>query len=121
MASFTCLIQHSPWQGQHSYSAYQFCKAAIAQGHQIRQVFFYGDGVAHGHSATHISGDELNMQQRWLELGQQHQVPLVVCATVAARHGLDEAHSGALAVGFHAGGLAEYTEAVVLSDRLVQF
>lgn len=122
MASFTCLIQHAPHQGHHSYSALQFCEAALRQGHQIRQVFFYADAVVHGNALMDIPSDELNMQQRWQDFASTHHVPLVICATVAARHGVVEGSAPPnLAAHFHAGGLAEYIEAVATSDRLVQF
>lgn len=119
MTSFTCLIEHAPNQGQHSYSALQFCQAAIAQGHQVEQVFFYGDAVSHGHAHVDIPSDEVNMQQRWQAFAQEHAVPLVVCATVASRHGVADGVN--LASGFIASGLTDYMEAVVNSDRLVQF
>ncbi|RUO33310.1 sulfurtransferase complex subunit TusD [Aliidiomarina soli] len=127
MASITCLIQHSPEQGHHSYSAYKFCQAAVAKGHQIKQVFFYGDAVHHGNALAHQSADEQDVRQLWQSLASNHQFPLVICATVAARHGivaagdLKDFSDGNLAPGYHAGGLAEYMEAVATSDRLVQF
>lgn len=122
MASFTCLLQHAPHQGHHSYSALQFCEAALRQGHEIRQVFFYGDAVQHGNALLQIPSDELNMQMRWQAFAKEHQVPLVICATVGARQGVTEEGQGAnLAGHFHAGGLAEFTEATAQSDRLVQF
>ena len=119
MSSFTCLVVHGPHQGQHSYSALQFCRAALQQGHQVRQVFFYGDAVAHGNAHLEIPSDEINMQQRWQAFADEHNIPLVICATVASRHGIDESKN--LASGFVASGLTEYMEAVVDSDRLVQF
>lgn len=127
MASLTCLIQHSPAQGHHSYSAYKFCAAALRQGHQITQVFFYGDAVAHGNRLAVQHSDEADVQALWQSLATEHKVPLVVCATVAARHGIHPADAltdtaqGNLAEYFSAGGLAEYIEAVANSDRLVQF
>lgn len=127
MASITCLVQHSPAQGHHSYSAYKFCQAAIHQGHKITQVFFYGDAVAHGNRLAVQHSDDQDIQALWQALSTAHDVPLVVCATVAARHGvhpensLRKAKHGNLAERFSAGGLAEYIEAVANSDRLVQF
>lgn len=127
MASLTCLIQHSPAQGHHSYSAYKFCEAALRQGHTITQVFFYGDAVAHGHCLATQHSDEVDVQALWQGLAEHHSVSLVICATVAARHGIYPADAltdpaqGNLAEHFSAGGLAEYIEAVATSDRLVQF
>lgn len=127
MASLTCLIQHSPTQGHHSYSAYKFCAAALRQGHSITQVFFYGDAVVHGNRLATQHSDEVDVQALWQDLAKQHAVPLVICATVGARHGvypadaLTDPAQANLAEHFSAGGLAEYIEAVATSDRLVQF
>lgn len=119
MTTFTCLVAHGPQQGQHSYSALQFCIAAVQQGHQIRQVFFYGDAVQHGNAHLDISSDEFNIQQRWQQFAGEYAVPLVICSTVASRHGVQEGAN--LAPGFVASGLTEYIEAVANSERLVQF
>lgn len=121
MASFTCLVQRSPSQGQHSYSAYQFCLAALQNGHQIQQVFFYADAVNHGNRYLSLSSDEQNMQALWQQLSGDYQVPLIVCATVGARHGVLGSTEPELADSFSAGGLAEYMEAVAISDHLIQF
>lgn len=127
MASFTLLIQHGPQQGHHSYSALQFAEAALHKGHRINQVFFYGDAVHHGNAVAHQPGDEQDISALWAEFSSRTEVPLVICATVAARHGvvaaneLQEFSAGNLASGYAAGGLTEYTEALANSDHLVQF
>lgn len=125
--SFTCLVQHSPEQGHHSYTAYKFCQAALSKGHQIKQVFFYGDAVSHGNAVATRSSDELDVRALWQDLAAEFKFPLVICATVAIRHGIAAANDlqsfpqGNLAAGYESGGLTEYMEAVVNSDRLVQF
>jgi len=42
---FGILVNEGPYQHQASDSAYLFCKAALAKGHEIHRVFFYHDGV----------------------------------------------------------------------------
>lgn len=123
MTTFTCLVTHGPHQGQHSYSALLFCIAAVQQGHKINQVFFYADAVVHGNAHLDIPSDEFNMQQRWQAFASEHSIPLVICTTVASRHGVHECvhESASLASGFVASGLTEYMESVVTSERLVQF
>lgn len=120
MASFTCLLQHSPSQGQHSLSAYKFCCAAVEAGHQITQVFFYADAVGHGNPNLNFSQDEQNMQKLWQQFSRNFSVPLVVCATVATRHGVIDS-TQKLAKHFSAGGLAEFMATTATSDHLVQF
>ena len=43
--NFGILVNEGPYTHEASDSAYQFCKAALATGHQIQRVFFYHDGV----------------------------------------------------------------------------
>ncbi|MGX5913891.1 sulfurtransferase complex subunit TusD [Aliidiomarina sp. Khilg15.8] len=127
MASFTLLVQHGPQQGHHSYSALQFAEAALQKGHRILQVFFYGDGVLHGNAIAHQPGDDQDISALWAKFSAKTEVPLVICATVAARHGvvaaneLESFNAGNLATGYASGGLTEYTEALASSDHLVQF
>ena len=42
---FGILVNEGPYQHQASDSAYLFCKAALAKGHEIHRVFFYHYGV----------------------------------------------------------------------------
>jgi tRNA 2-thiouridine synthesizing protein D len=42
---FGIVVNEGPYQHQASDSAYLFCKAAIAKGHEVWRVFFYHDGV----------------------------------------------------------------------------
>ena len=126
---FSLAVYSAPYSSQASYSAYQFAIAALNQGHSLHRVFFYQDGV---HNATNLAAppqDELNLQQAWQRLAQDHNLDLVVCIAAALRRGIiddGEANrynkpSHNLAPEFTLGGLGQLVEAAVISDRLISF
>ena len=47
-AMILALLVTAPPQHEQAWHALHFCEAAIAKGHTIERVFFYGDGVLHG-------------------------------------------------------------------------
>lgn len=97
-----------------SLLAYQYAQAAVASGHQIDMVFFYQSAVRFGaDDCIHPLAD------KWLELSATHNIPLVLCTTVAeTEYGLNEKR---IRSGFHHGGLTEFAQATALADQVVQF
>ncbi|KFZ31888.1 hypothetical protein IDSA_04200 [Pseudidiomarina salinarum] len=97
-----------------SLLAYHYAQAAVASGHQIDMVFFYQSGVRFG------GADEKHpLTDKWLELSAHHNIPLVLCATVAeTEYSIGEE---TLRPGFHNGGLTEFAQATALADQVVQF
>jgi tRNA 2-thiouridine synthesizing protein D len=112
------LVNEGPYQHQASDSAYLFCKAAIARGHEIQRVFFYHDGVNNANKLTEPPQDDRNIVQRWTQLAQQHGVDLVVCVAAALRRGIKPEN---LAPGFRISGLGQLVESGIKADRLVVF
>lgn len=118
-----------PYSRQANQTALQFCRAALRQGHQIKRVFFSGDGV---HSATRLGvppQDELHLYSGWIELARQHQVELVVCISACLRRGIVDPGEAAryqlagsnLAPEFVIAGLGQLVDAALESDRLITF
>jgi len=126
---FGILINEGPYTHQASDTAYQFTKAALEKGHEIFRVFFYHDGVNNGTRLTIPPQDDRNIQTRWTELAQQHDLDMVVCIAAAQRRGiLDENEAkrqgkdaNNIAPGFRISGLGQLIEAGIQSDRLVVF
>lgn len=126
---FAIQVNASPNQSNTGYSAYQFIKAALAQGHDVFRVFFYHEGVYHAFKHNTPPDDEIQLTRCWSELAQQHQVDLVVCISAAQRRGLlhdDEAQRRGkqdddLAAGFRIGGLGQWVEALLEADRVIVF
>ena len=123
------VVNEGPYTHQASDSAYQFTKAALAKGHEIYRVFFYNDGVNNGTRLTVPPQDERNIQEPWTELGQAHDLDLVVCVAAAQRRGvLDESeakrhgkNADNIAPGFRISGLGQLIDAGIASDRVVVF
>ncbi len=112
------MVNEGPYQHQSSDSAYLFCRAAIAAGHQIERVFFYHDGVNNATKLTEPPQDDRNVVARWSRLAEEHGVDLVVCVAAALRRGIVESN---LAQGFRISGLGQLVESAIQSDRLVVF
>jgi tRNA 2-thiouridine synthesizing protein D len=112
------LVNEGPYQHQASDSAFLFCKAALAMGHEIQRVFFYHDGVNNGSRLTEPPQDDRNVVQRWSKLAADHGVDLVVCVAAAHRRGIREEN---LAPGFRISGLGQLVETGIQADRLVVF
>ena len=123
------VVNEGPYTHQASDSAFQFTKAALKKGHEIYRVFFYHDGVNNGTRLTVPPQDERNIQENWTELGQAHDLDLVVCVAAAQRRGIldgDEAKrhgkdADNIAPGFRISGLGQLIDAGIASDRVVVF
>lgn len=126
---FAILVNEGAYQHQASDSAFQFVKAALEKGHEIFRVFFYHDGVYNANRLSVPPQDDRNINKRWSELAQQHQVDLVVCIAAAQRRGILDAPEAKrqgkdadnLAEGFRISGLGQLIEASVEADRLIVF
>ena len=113
MMRYAIQVNASPCQSNTGYSAYQFIKAALEQGHEIFRVFFYHEGIYHAFNHNTPPDDELQLTKLWSALAEQHSLDLLVCISAAQRRGLlsaDEAarqgkHDDDLATGFRIGGL----------------
>lgn len=112
------LVNEGPYTHEASDSAYQFCKAALAMGHQIQRVFFYHDGVNNATRLTEPPQDDRHIVNRWSKLAAEHKVDLVVCVAAALRRGIKDEN---LAAGFRISGLGQLIESSIQADRLVTF
>jgi tRNA 2-thiouridine synthesizing protein D len=128
MNSLSLLITSPPFDSQGQYSAYRFCLAAVEKKLTVNQVFFYQSAVLVANRLITPLSDELNIQDMWLQLANQHSIPLNVCITAANRRGIidnedarQQGLSSNLATGFNAVGLGELYSITNESDRLVQF
>ena len=126
---FGIVVNEGPYTHQASDTAYQFTRAALEKGHEIFRVFFYHDGVNNGTRLTVPPQDERNIQRNWTELGEAHDLDLVVCVAAAQRRGvLDSSEAKRLgkdtdniAPGFRISGLGQLIEAGICADRLLVF
>ncbi|MAF48230.1 MAG: sulfurtransferase complex subunit TusD [Rhodospirillales bacterium] len=112
------LVSEGPFTHQASDSAYLFTKAALEKGHEIVRVFFYHDGVYNSNKLSEPQSDDRNLVKLWSELGEEHNLDMVVCVAAAMRRGVKDE---LLAAGFHISGLGQLVEAGIVGDRLVTF
>ena len=116
--NFGILVNEGPYTHEASDSAYQFCKAALATGHQIQRVFFYHDGVNNASRLTEPPQDDRHIVNRWSKLAADHKVDLVVCVAAALLRGIKDEN---LAAGFRISGLGQLIESSIQADRMVTF
>lgn len=126
---FGIQVNEGPYTHEASDTAYQFTKAALEKGHEIYRVFFYHDGVNNGTRLATPPQDERNVINRWSELGEKHNLDMVVCVAAAQRRGISDADEAKrngkdadnIAPGFRISGLGQLIDAGINADRLVVF
>ncbi|MCP4316742.1 MAG: sulfurtransferase complex subunit TusD [Hyphomicrobiales bacterium] len=126
---FGVVISEGPYTHQASDSAFNFVKAAIANGHEVPRIFFYHDGVNVGTRLSVPPQDERNIQKQWTEIADENCIDLVICIAAAQRRGmLDENEANRqgkdannIAEGFRISGLGQLIEMGIQSDRLITF
>nr|WP_172645143.1 sulfurtransferase complex subunit TusD [Pectobacterium wasabiae] len=125
-----CLLVTGPAYGtQQASSALQFAQALLAEGHRLKSVFFYREGVLNANQLTSPANDEFDLVRGWQQLGATHQVALNVCVAAALRRGVADAQQAAqlrlvganLQPGFILSGLGELAQSVLTCDRVIQF
>ncbi|MCC2637267.1 MAG: tRNA 2-thiouridine(34) synthase TusD [Moraxellaceae bacterium] len=122
------LVTAAPHQ-ENAWQALQFCRAALAAGHAVPRVFFYGDGASHGNELLLPPQDEAHVTRDWAALAAEHSIELVVCIAAALKRGVMDADTARreekavanLAPGFSISGLGQLAEAMIEADRLVSF
>ena len=118
-------ITQPVYGSQASFLAYQFARTLLTKGHQISQIFFSQAGVTHGNQFVYPANDEFNLVKAWQQLAQQHHIPLYLCIAAAQRRGVVTDETSAnhqqnnLADGFILAGLGEFSQAVLLADRVI--
>lgn len=123
------LVYSASPDAQAPQTALRFARAAIASGHDIAQVFFYGSGVLNLSAFTRPGSGEFNAREEWSELAQHASFELVSCSASAQRRGIigsKEANSlglteSVLANSAVSAGLGALIEAIASCDRLVTF
>lgn len=125
-----CLLVTGPAYGtQQATSAYQFACALIEEGHCLKTVFFYSEGVANANALTSPANDEFNLVKAWQKLAEKVGCEMHICVSAALRRGVvDDEQAELLALascnlgsGFMMSGLGSLAEAMMTTDRTVRF
>lgn len=115
---YVIAIKQGVYGSQGAFLAYQFAEQLLNAGHQIRQVFFFQEGVSNANKLVDPASDEVNLVEYWQKLAETHRLSLHLCIAAAQRRGI-VAHN--LAHGFTLAGLGEFSQAVLQADRLLTF
>ena len=119
MIRYSLLVMDGPTQGQAGLSALRFAEAALARGHAIAQVFFYGEGVAAVLRGS-VPCDETDVVAALGELAERHGFPLRACSAAAERRGYArDPRDGTAGAAY--GTLGQLMVGLDHSDRLVSF
>ncbi|MEI3773589.1 sulfurtransferase complex subunit TusD [Pectobacterium brasiliense] len=129
MLSYCLLVTGPAYGTQQASSALQFAQALLAEGHRLKSVFFYREGVLNANQLTSPANDEFDLVRAWQQLGEMHQVALNVCVAAALRRGVTDAQQATqlnlvganLQPGFVLSGLGELAQSVLTCDRVIQF
>ncbi|WP_113905918.1 DsrE/DsrF/TusD sulfur relay family protein [Aliidiomarina celeris] len=121
--SHSFLVYSAPAETAQGLKALSEAERLLNTGETIEQVFFYGPAVSYASCFLEFPSGLPNMQQRWLDLAQQYQFPLIVCATAGNQYGLQAElpPQGNLQSGFNAAGLTEFITSLARSSALDQF
>ena len=119
----------APYSSEAAATAFNFTKTLLDQGHELYRLFFFGDGVHNANRLAVVAQDEVNLQQRWDQLITTHRLDAVVCVSSAIRRGLLDSQESeryeldAISVygSSEIAGLGQLSDAVINSDRVVNF
>ncbi|EHK90621.1 sulfurtransferase complex subunit TusD [Aggregatibacter actinomycetemcomitans] len=121
---YVLVVKQPAYGSQSAFLAYQLAQLLV-QKHQIRQIFFYQDGVSNGNALVYPANDEFNLVQAWQVFSRQFNVPLHLCVAAAQRRGVVDSDSTAdksavnLADVFQLAGLGEFSQALLQADRVL--
>jgi len=126
---FSLVIYTAPYSSESAATALRFAQSLIQQGHELYRLFFFGDGVHNASKLTVVAQDEINLQQQWNELIEEHDIDSVICVSSALRRGvLDQTeadrHELSTASAYESSklaGLGQLIDATRHSDRVVNF
>lgn len=123
---YVLAIKSPVYGSQGAFLAYQTAEALLAAKHNIRQVFFFQEGVSNANGLTNPASDEINLVEKWQQLATSHRLSLHLCIAAAQRRGVVDEQTTAtsyhnLADGFTLAGLGEFSQAVLKADRLLTF
>lgn len=116
MASFVLSLHSAPSDTDTLNALGRFATSALAQGHTIRCIFLYQDGVYHASPCFDLASDEFDPAKVWQTLHEQG-IELHLCVTAATKRGMDLERSGVFSVS----GLAEFAMEAAQADKWVQF
>ena len=126
---YAIAIHSAPYGGNGSRAGLSFARAALAAGHEISRVFFYHDGVYNALSSAVAPQGEADSGGAWSVFHTETGVELAVCIASGIKRGVlseEERNrydqtAATLAPGFELVGLGQLMDAILTSDRYIEF
>ena len=78
---YVLAVKGEVYGSQVAYLAYQFAEQLLASGHEIRQIFFFQNGVSNANMLVNPASDEVNLVEHWKKLAENHRLSLHLCCT----------------------------------------
>lgn len=108
------VVNDSPWGSTLALGAMRLARAAVEAGHRLDAVFFRGEGVYNAMGGTATDSSTPDLAAAWTQMASETGARLMVCQSSANRR-----LNAPLAAPFHASGLAEFIDRLLLADRVV--
>jgi tRNA 2-thiouridine synthesizing protein D len=125
---FAIVVHGSAATSDSHQSAQDFIQATVDLGHKVNSVFFYGDASAISIKIKHNQETGFLVQQNWLKLSQQLEIPLQSCISTSIKRGvvdLQQANETGepvnLVDGFELVGLGALAESIHSNFKLIEF
>ncbi|MEQ8408414.1 MAG: sulfurtransferase complex subunit TusD [Gammaproteobacteria bacterium] len=126
---FCIVVYAAPYSSEAASTALRFTKSLLESGHDITRVFFFSDGVHNASSLAITPQDEPSIQMQWDKLIKQYDLDAVACVSSAIKRGIINAQeanrydleSVSINDSSEIAGLGQLVDAVLLSDRTVNF
>jgi len=126
---FAIAVHSSPYASAANHRALRFCASVLRKGHEISRVFFYHHGVYTALTTQVPPQDEANTLTAWQTLAVEHNIELSVCIANALKRGVlseterarYERSATTLADHFELVGLGQLIDAIIGSDRYIEF
>lgn len=125
---FQLNIYSPPWSSNGASEAIAFANQAQRDGHTVKRVFFFFDGVYHGLVSQAPASDEPDLLQQWRELAD-NGVELLLCIAASANRGVLNASEAeryqksiaTVADCFEITGLGQWASGFNDADRILSF
>ncbi|WNC70562.1 sulfurtransferase complex subunit TusD [Thalassotalea psychrophila] len=123
MSSFALVVTTSPIDNKTN-TALAFAEQLLADGHILKGIFFYQDGVLNANKYVQTPSDELNLLTAWAEFNKKTSTPLHLCYTAGERRGLtdsdDDQFNHNIHPAFTISGLGELVVLTCAASKVVQ-
>lgn len=126
---YAVAVMAAPYAHQANHSALAFARALVTEGHRLRAVFFYQDGVTSANGLMAPPQNEQRIVEEWQVIAKENACSLLVCVAAGLRRGiLDEREAqrhglpaSSLAEGFELAGIGQLVHMSASVDRLITF